>query len=854
MGNNQDFIIGIEENGGCKARRDMSIGSIRNAATVSAAVVSLLITACIAPEPVVERVEVTKVVNRSVEVPVTVLVTPTPPPATDGPSPAPTSPPIVSPSRSLTEATLEDMQVMFVNYGDHLRAKASPRFRLDAPDLDVFVDLDLAVDDNERCDTARVYWGREEPKVICDLAFRSHTTVQRISLRAPQGDFQCERADYSDAYATYFHCVRSSTENTLEDIGIHFMNYGDNLRAYADPYFSLDVPDLDIFVDVSLVVDDGERCDTVRIYWGTGEPEVICDLAFRSHTTVQHVSLQTPQGNLRCERDEFSDALFTSFSCTRADNPARGNGSPDQTSTCAPSGELTFENRPPQGGTLVRLDADPPTLDPHLSNDLSSTLIVQEVFGGLVTLSLDHQPVLDLAANCRINEDGTVYTFSLRDNARFQDGKPVTAHDVKWSIERAADPMTLSPTAYDDLGDILGVIDKLEGRTDEVQGVRVVNDRTVEIEIYAPDSSFLAKLASEVAFVLDEDQVADDGSWLASPNGTGPFRLGDYQSGRLIILEANPLYHLGPPHLDNVRMILDGQDAMSMYENDLIHLTGVGLYDLPLILDPNHPLNGELHRSPPDFEVFYIGLNVMEPPFDDPEVRQALNYAIDLQSIADDVLGGRVSPARGVIPPGFPSYTDDLRSYEYNPGLARELMQSSTYADELSSGNFPTLVLTISDSPGARVPAYLQAILEQWRQELGIEVSVRQVPWTGFLQGLGQRKYQMFSMGWIAYYPDPSSFLDRLFHSNSSNNQTGYSNPEVDRLLDEARVEWNRERRFRIYNRVEQMVLDDAPWVWMWFSGEDYALIKPEVSGYFLTQMPVSKYRYVYFSEHTEVR
>ena len=336
---------------------------------------------------------------------------------------------------------------------------------------------------------------------------------------------------------------------------------------------------------------------------------------------------------------------------------------------------------------------------------MSSKLIVQEVFGGLLTLSLDHQPVLDLAANCRINEDGTVYTFILRDNARFQDGKPVTAH-----------------------------------------------------------------------------------------------------------------------------------------------------YYLPLILDPDHLLNEELHRSPPDFDVCYIGLNGTEPPFDDPRVRQALNYAIDLQSIADDVLGGRVSPARGVILPGFPSYTDALRSYEYDPDLARELIQGSTYGKALASGAFPAITLTITGSFSSPTPAYLQAILEQWRQELGIEVSVRQIEWADFIRGVGQRKYQMFSVGWIASYPDPAVFLQQLFHSNSGANQTNYSNPEVDRLLDEGKVERNRERRFRIYNRVEQMVLDDAPWVWMWFSGEGYALIKPEVSGYFLTQMPVSKYRYVYFSEPTEVR
>ena len=107
----------------------------------------------------------------------------------------------------------------------------------------------------------------------------------------------------------------------------------------------------------------------------------------------------------------------------------------------------------------------------------------------------------------------------------------------------------------------------------------------------------------------------------------------------------------------------------------------------------------------------------------------------------------------------------------------------------------------------------------------------------------------MFSMGWIAYYPDPAVFLDQLFHSDSHNNYTGYSNPEVDRLLGEARMERDRERRFRLYNRVKQMFLDDAPWVWAWFSGEGYALVKPEVSGFVLTQMPVPKYRYVYFAE-----
>ena len=525
---------------------------------------------------------------------------------------------------------------------------------------------------------------------------------------------------------------------------------------------------------------------------------------------------------------------------------------PQQTAigeSCAPSADLTFDDRPPQGGTLVRLFADPPTIDPHLMGDVTSSVIGGEVFGGLVTLSLDYQPVLDLAETCSISEDGLVYTFVLRENARFHDGKPVTAQDVKWSIERAADPATLSPTADTYLGDIVGAREKLEGNASEVSGVRVVDDRTIEFTIDAPKSYFLAKLTYPTAYVVDQEQVTEDGSWLDQPNGTGPFKLATYEIGELIVLERNENYHLGPPHIESVQMILSGGSAMIMYENDEIHLTGVGLDDLPRLLDPNDELHPQLHRSPQDFDVFYIGLNVAEPPFDDVNVRQALNYAINLQSIAENVLDGRVSPATGVVPPGFPSYTENLRSYHYNPDLARELLQESKYADALASGDFPRITLTISGSFGAAIPTYLEVILEQWNQELGIGVDIQQTEWATFLQDVNDKKYQMFSLGWIADYPDPQNFLDVLLHSDSQSNHTNYSNPEVDRLLEEARTERDRARRFELYNQVEQMILDDAPWVWTWFSGEGYALIKPEVSDYFLLQMSIPKYRYVYFNQ-----
>ena len=515
---------------------------------------------------------------------------------------------------------------------------------------------------------------------------------------------------------------------------------------------------------------------------------------------------------------------------------------------CAPSADITFTDRPPQGGTLVRLFADPTSLDPHQIGDVTSSVVVGEIFGGLVTLSLGYEPVLDLAESCSVSDDGTVYTFVLRENAKFHDGNPVTANDVKWSIERAADPTTQSVNARNYLGDIVGVNEKLEGSATEVRGVHVVDDRTVEITIDAPKAYFLAKLSYPTAFVLDRNQVTGDGSWLEQPNGTGPFRLGTYDVGELIVLERNELYHLGPPHIESVRMILSGGSAMIMYENDEIHLTGVGLDDLPRLLNPEDELHDQLKRSPQDFDVFYLGMNVNMPPFDDINVRRALNYAVDLQTIADVVLDGRVSPARGVIPPGFPSYTPNLRSYDFNPDLARELMEASSYADAWKSDSLPRITLSLSGSFGAAVPPYLEVIIEQWNQELGIQVDIQQTEWATYLEDVKDAKYQMFSIGWIADYPDPENFLDILFHSESANNNTRYSNPEVDRLLEEARTERDKTRRFQIYNQVEQMVLDEAPWVWTWFSGEGYALIKPEVSDYYLLQMSIPKYRYIYFN------
>ena len=314
-----------------------------------------------------------------------------------------------------------------------------------------------------------------------------------------------------------------------------------------------------------------------------------------------------------------------------------------------------------------------------------------------------------------------------------------------------------------------------------------------------------------------------------------------------MVLSRNAKYHLGAPFLDEVEMILSGGTSMLMYENDEIHVAGIGLADLDRILDPGNSLNSELLQAPPTFSVQYIGLNVNEPPLDDVKVRQALNYAIDKQNLATSVLADQVVPANGILPPGFPGFNTELRGYEFDPVRARQLLAESKYGDDLD--NMPPITMTTSGSFGASVSLDMEVVLQMWKKNLGIEAEFQQTEFATFLRDLHKRRFQMFDVGWIADYPDPENFLDILFHSDSSNNHTNYSNPQVDSLLEQARTETDEAVRFGLYNQAEQLIIDDAPWVPLWYSGERFLLVKPNVHDYYLTPLYIPRLRYVYLTD-----
>ncbi len=499
---------------------------------------------------------------------------------------------------------------------------------------------------------------------------------------------------------------------------------------------------------------------------------------------------------------------------------------------------------PTQLGTTLNLTGGtPPTLDPALTQDSTSAAYIVEIFSGLVTLNQDLEVVPDIADSWELSDDDTTYTFTLRDDAKFHDGKPVTAQDFKYSIERACDPATGSVVADAYLGDIVGARARLRGEADEVSGVLVVDDHTLEITIDSPKAYFLSKLTYPTAFVVDQENVEGPAQpWTDTPNGTGPFRLAEYQSDFRIVLERNEAYYGTPkPALEQVNFMLAVGSPMTMYETGELDAVRVYLADIERVSDPSNPLSKELSTTPA-LSLFYIGFNVQKSPFDDQKVRQAFNYAIDKDKYVEVVLKDMQVQAKGVLPPGMPGYNENLEGYPYDPDKARQLIAESQYGD---ASELPQITLNIYGGGGV-AEKQVQAIVDMYKQNLGVDIAIQQTDWATYLWDLRAHRYQMFGLtaGWIADYPDPQDFLDILFHSESRNNDTRYSNAEVDSLLEKAQGEQDFGKRMELYQQAEQIIMDDAPIVPLTHD-VDYWLTKPYVEGMIYPPVIIPKLKYV---------
>lgn len=492
-----------------------------------------------------------------------------------------------------------------------------------------------------------------------------------------------------------------------------------------------------------------------------------------------------------------------------------------------------------KGNTLVTFGEDPASiLDPIQVLDVGTSEYVLEIYSGLVSLGLDLKVHPDIAQSWDLSPDGMTYTFHLRSNAVFQDSRRVTAQDVKYSLERAADPRNASPTVIQYLGDIVGLKDRYNNKATSVSGIKVVDQQTIQIQITHPSPYFLEELTLPVSFLVDQNQIQKDpNNWTRHPNGTGPFKLAEFTPGQVIRLVRNDAFYNGPAKLDEVDFQLGGGSILTQYENNELHVAAVPDTDLQAVKSGQSPLSKDYHPQAEN-ALYYMAFNVKQPPFDDPNVREAMAMAVDRNNINNVLLFDSQRVADGILPPDMPGHSDSVHALPFDVQKAKDLLAKSKYAN-----NMPRIVLTYTGT-GGDAPELLQAIQSQWKTNLGIQVDLQATDYSAYLRELRKGSFQMFDAGWIADYPDPENFLDKLFASDSPQNELGYKDPTVDGWLFAARTEQDQTKRFALYNQAEQKIINDAiiiPTFWP----VDHMLVKPCVKNWPQVSLSVEKYKYI---------
>lgn len=463
------------------------------------------------------------------------------------------------------------------------------------------------------------------------------------------------------------------------------------------------------------------------------------------------------------------------------------------------------------------------------------------VFSGLVSFDPHLNLTPDLAETWEVSDDGTVYTFHIRGNAKFHDGRFVTAQDFIYSWERAVSPELASDTALTYLGDIVGVREMNTGQAEHISGLAAMDERTLQVTIDAPKPYFLLKLTYPTAFVVDQANVESGEEWVRDPNGTGPFRLAEWVSNEYKVYAANEEFYLGMPSIPYVVVKLYAGDDVRLFETGDVDVAGVGLYSVDRMLDPEEPLHDQLVTGV-NLCTGYVVFDTTQPPFDDVNVRKAFSMAFDRQRYIDVVLRGRALPAFGPFPPGLPGYNYQLKGLPYDPQQARELLKQSKYG---GPEGLPPIVYT-NGGIGSYISSSVAATVEMWEQNLGVNLTVENIEYNFYNQQIYSGNHgQIFGGGWCADYPDPENFADVLFHSGSKQNNSGYSNPALDALLEQARIEQDVNKRIAMYQQAEQMIVDDAPVLFTTHS-LSYELVQPYVKGYVFTPIAVPLERYLW--------
>lgn len=461
----------------------------------------------------------------------------------------------------------------------------------------------------------------------------------------------------------------------------------------------------------------------------------------------------------------------------------------------------------PPGVLVVGQIAEPKSLDPHAVTAVNDFRILMNIYDGLVRYkdgTLEVEPAL--ATGWQISEDGTEYTFTLRDGVRFHDGSPFNAEAVKFNFDR----MLNEDHPYYDTGPF-----PLSFFFSAVQSTEAVDDMTVKFTLNAPYAPFLSNLAYPTGLIVSPAAVMQHGAEFGrNPSGTGPFTFVEWRSNEAVVVEKNAEYWDGAPPLEAVvfRPITDANTRVA----EML----AGGIDLMVEVPPNSlsEFEGDAYsvyeQAGP--HVWFLILNAKEGPFADKAVRQAANYAINKAAIVEDVLEGTAEVAAGPTPPAFAwAYNDALEPYPYDPDKARALI-----AEAGAEGAELTFYVTEGGS-GMLDPVPMATAIQADLEAVGFDVKIETYEWNTFLGEVNpglEGKADMAEMAWMTNDPDTLPFLalrTEAWPDKGGFNSGYYSNPKVDELLEQARVATDQDDRARLYKEMQTIVQEDAPWVFV---------------------------------------
>jgi len=452
------------------------------------------------------------------------------------------------------------------------------------------------------------------------------------------------------------------------------------------------------------------------------------------------------------------------------------------------------------------------TLDPAIAYDEVSLYALHH----LVDTLLDYEPggtrlVPRLAERWEVSADGLVYRFWLREGLRYASGEPIVAADVELGLERALG-MPESPFGSF-LTDVAGAQDVLAGKARACTGITAINARELEIRLVRRNAAFLYVLTLPFTAPQRADHLAAAGDQIRSqPLASGPYELERWDEGQRLVLRRSTSVERGARgHFDRIILYenVPRDTQFLMFERGELD-TAERLAAPDYLWVKTQPAWAPYVFSQPMMNVFGSRMNVTVKPFDDRRVRQALNYAVDKGHIAK-LLNGTAIPAHGMLPPGVLGRDEGLAPYPHDPAKARALLREAGYPD-----GFAVTYVTLADEEAEKLAISLQHDLA----EIGVRVEISLMALPTYSTAVGKPDGPAFSFtSWAADFPDPTSFLDARFHSrgiateNASNNSF-YTRPELDRLLDDARAEPDVTKRATMYRRAERILYDDAPWIW----------------------------------------